>query len=263
MIPPAIHPADPGDVVHLAYQGWTVRHRGRELLRWIDLEIPRSRIVALVGPAGSGKSVLLASANRMLADLPGLEVEGAVHLGGDSLWGRKADDLVLKRRTGTVFRDASVLPGSVHHNVAFPLLLDGWRPGPRLDEAVESALRSISAWDKLRDQLHRPAAALKAGHRQLVNLARAAIGSPELLLLDEPCADLDPRETEIVERALLDLSGSRTVLLSTHNLAQASRLAHRVAFLMDGKLVEYGPTDRMFQRPIRHNTEDYLSGRFG
>jgi len=108
-----------------------------------------------------------------------------------------------------------------------------------------------------------PASSLKAGHRQLVNEARAVVGSPELILLDEPCADLDPRDTEIVERALLDLSGSRTVLLSTHNLAQASRLAHRIAFLLDGKLVEYGPTDRMFQRPIRHNTEDYLSGRFG
>jgi phosphate transport system ATP-binding protein len=97
----------------------------------------------------------------------------------------------------------------------------------------------------------------------LVNLARAVVGSPEILLLDEPCGDLDPVSTEMVEQALVDLSGSRTVVLSTHNLAQASRLPHRVAFFLEGHLEEYGPTDRMFQRPIRRSTEDYLSGRFG
>jgi phosphate transport system ATP-binding protein len=263
MIHPAVHPNDPGDEAHVEFLGWTVRIAGRELLRWIDLSIPRGRIVALVGPAGSGKSVLLASVNRMLADQPGVETFGKVALDGDLVWGRGADDLALKRRTGTVFRDASVLPGSVHRNVAFPLLLDGWKPGPRLDDAVESALRAISAWDRLRDHLHRPAQELRAGLRQLVNLARATVGNPEVLLLDEPCGDLDPRETEIVERALLDLSGSRTVMLATHNLAQASRLPHRVAFLLDGKLEEYGPTDRVFQRPMRSSTEDYLSGRFG
>jgi phosphate transport system ATP-binding protein len=263
MIHPALHPNDPGDVAHVAFRGWTVRSDGRDLLRWIDLEIPRGRIVALVGPAGSGKSVLLSSVNRLLAGRPGVETSGGVFLGQDPLWGRGVDDLSLKRRTGTVFRDAAVLPGSVHRNIAFPLLLDGWTPGPRLDDAVEAVLRSISAWDRLRDHLHRPARGLRAGMRQLVNLARAAVGQPEVLLLDEPCGDLDPRETEIVERALLDLSGSRTVMLATHNLAQASRLPHRVAFLLDGKLEEYGPTDRVFQRPLRGSTEDYLSGRFG
>ena len=263
MIAPAIHPGDPGETAHVRFMGWSVRRRGRELLRWIDLDVPKGRIVALVGPAGSGKSVLLSSVNRMLADLPSVETLGSVHLGGDPLWGRGIDDLALRRRTGTVFRQAAVLPGTVHRNVAFPLLLDGWRPGPRLDEAVEGAIRSVGAWERLRDHLHAPACGLRAGMRQLVNLARAAMGSPEVLLLDEPCADLDPRETEIVERALLDLSGTSTVILSTHNLAQASRLPHRVAFLMDGKLVEYGPTDRVFQRPMRSSTEDYLSGRFG
>jgi phosphate transport system ATP-binding protein len=263
MIHPALHPNDPGDEVHVEFRGWTVRFAGRDLLRWIDLGIPKGRIVALVGPAGSGKSVLLSSVNRLLAGRPGVETSGGVFLDKDPLWGRGVDDLSLKRRTGTVFRDAAVLPGSVHRNIAFPLLLDGWKPGPRLDDAVEAALRSISAWDRLRDHLHRPAQGLRAGMRQLVNLARAAVGQPEVLLLDEPCGDLDPRETEIVERALLDLSGSRTVMLATHNLAQASRLPHRVAFLLDGKLEEYGPTDRVFQRPMRGSTEDYLSGRFG
>jgi phosphate transport system ATP-binding protein len=263
VIHPSIHPGDPGDQVHVDFRGWTVRQGGRELLRWIDLQVPRGRIVALVGPTGSGKSALLSSVNRLLADRPGVETSGAILLGGASLWGKGADDLSLKRKTGTVLRNCAVLPGSVQDNVAFPLLLDGWNPGPRLDDAVESALRSISAWDRLRDQLHRPARELRAGLRQLVNLARAVVGSPEVLLLDEPCGDLDPRETEIVERALLDLSGSRTVMLATHNLAQASRLPHRVAFLMDGRLEEYGPTDRVFQRPMRASTEDYLSGRFG
>lgn len=263
MIVPAIHPPEPGDVPHVEFRGWTVRLQGRELLRWIDLEVPKGRIVALVGPTGSGKSALIASMNRMLALEPDLEWNGQILLAGDPLWGRDVDDLALRRRTGTVFRDGAVLPGSVWDNVSFPLRIDGEKRRGALDQAVEAALRSVSAWEGLRDRLHAPAAALSAGMRQLVNLARATVGSPEILLLDEPCGDLDPVSTEKVEQALVDLSGSHTVILATHNLAQASRLPHRVAFLMDGRLEEYGPTDRVFQRPVRHTTEDYLSGWFG
>lgn len=263
MIVPAIHPPEPGDAAHVEFRGWTVRLQGRELLRWIDLDIPHGRIVALVGPTGSGKSALIASMNRMLALEPGLEHDGQILLAGDPLWGRDVDDLALRRRTGTVFRDGSVLPGSVRDNVGFPLRIDGEKRESVLEQAVEAALRSVSAWDVLRDRLRQPAAALPAGMRQLVNLARATIGSPEILLLDEPCGDLDPVSTERFEQAMVDLSGSHTLVLATHNLAQASRLPHRVAFLLDGKLEEYGPTDRVFQRPMRHTTEDYLSGRFG
>jgi phosphate transport system ATP-binding protein len=263
MIVPAIHPSEPGDVPHVEFRGWTVRLHGRELLRWIDLEIPHGRIVALVGPTGSGKSALIASMNRMLALEPGFEYSGQILLDGDRLWGRDVDDLTLRRRTGTVFRDGSVLPGTVWDNVSFPLRIDGEGNHNVLDQAVESALRSVSAWDALRNGLHKSAASLSAGMRQLVNLARATVGSPEILLLDEPCGDLDPVSTERFEQAMVDLSGSHTLILATHNLAQASRLPHRVAFLLDGKLEEYGPTDRVFQRPMRHTTEDYLSGRFG
>ncbi|MEN9308476.1 MAG: phosphate transporter ATP-binding protein [Fibrobacterota bacterium] len=263
MIVPAIHPSDPGDRPHVEFRGWTVKLRGREQLRWVDFDIPKGRIVALVGPTGSGKSALISSINRMLALEPDFEHSGQVLLAGDPVWGREVDDLLVRRRTGTVFRDGTTLPGTVWENVAFPLRLDGERRSGVLDAAVESALRSVSAWEMLRDRLHKSAASLPAGPRQLVNLARAVVGSPEILLLDEPCGDLDPVSTEMVEQALVDLSGSRTVVLSTHNLAQASRLPHRVAFFLEGHLEEYGPTDRMFQRPIRRSTEDYLSGRFG
>lgn len=263
MIVPAVHPSDPGDLSHVVFQGWTVRLRGREILRWVDLDIPKGRIVALVGPTGSGKSALIASMNRMLALEPDFEHDGQILLGGERIWGGEVDDLAMRRRTGTVFRDGTALPGTVWENVSFPLRLDGERRTVVLDQAVESALRSVSAWERLRDKLHKPAASLSAGARQLVNLARASVGSPELLLLDEPCGDLDPLSTELVEQALVDLSGSHTVVLSTHNLAQASRLPHRVAFFLEGRLEEYGPTDRVFQRPMRSSTEDYLSGRFG
>lgn len=263
MIVPAIHPPEPGDIPHVEFRGWTVVLRGRELLRWIDLDIPKGRIVALVGPTGSGKSALIASMNRMLALEPDFDYSGQILLAGDRLWGRQVDDLALRRRTGTVFRDAATLPGTIWDNVSFPLRIDGEKRQSVLDQAVEAALRSVSVWDALRDRLHKPAAALSAGMRQLVNLARASMGAPEILLLDEPCGDLDPISTERVEQALVDLSGSHTLVLATHNLAQASRLPHRVAFLLDGHLEEYGPTDRIFQRPIRHTTEDYLSGRFG
>ncbi|HNY32364.1 MAG TPA: ATP-binding cassette domain-containing protein [Fibrobacteria bacterium] len=263
MIGPALHPADPGDQTHLEFLGWTVQIEDREMLRWVDLEVPRGRIVALVGPTGSGKSILLSSVNRLLADLPGARWEGAVKLGGTPLWGRGVDDLALKRRTSSLFRHGAVLPGTVFHNIAFPLKLDGIKDPRILAEAVERALRAASGWEALRKQLEREAGPLPIGLRQIVNLARALVGSPEILLLDEPCGDLDPRETEMFERAILEIPGRTTVLLATHNLAQASRLPHRVAFFMDGQLVEYGPTDRVFQRPLRTRTEDYLSGRFG
>jgi phosphate transport system ATP-binding protein len=263
MIVPAIHPSEPGDSTHVQFVGWTVKLHGREQLRWVDLDIPKGRIVALVGPTGSGKSALISSINRMLALEPDFEHSGQVLLGGDGIWSRDVDDLAMRRRTGTVFRDETPLPGTVWENVAFPLRLDGETRVGVLDQAVEAALRSVSAWEKLRDRIHKSASALPAGLRQLVNLARAVVGSPEILLLDEPCGDLDPVSTEMVEQALVELSGSRTVVLSTHNLAQASRLPHRVAFFLEGHLEEYGPTDRIFQRPIRRSTEDYLSGRFG
>lgn len=263
MIVPAIHPPDPGDRTHLLFQGWTVRQAGRELLRWVDLAVPRGRIVALVGPTGGGKSVLLESVNRLLSDQPGVEWQGMVFLDGEPLWGRSVDDLALRRRTGSLFRHAAVLPGTVFQNVAFPWRLDGIRRRRDLEGAVESALRDASAWTILGPRLDQEAASLPAGQRQLLNLARALAGRPEILLLDEPCADLDPGETDRFERALAELPGPTTVLLATHNLAQASRLPHRVAFFLDGQLQEYGPTDRVFQRPLGPRTEDYLSGRFG
>ncbi|MBK9575947.1 MAG: ATP-binding cassette domain-containing protein [Fibrobacterota bacterium] len=263
MIGPALHPSESGDRTHLEFQGWTVHVADREMLRWVDLSIPRGRIVALVGPTGSGKSVLLSSVNRLLADIPQLRWQGSVELDGTQLWGRAVDDLAVKRRTSTLFRHGAVLPGTVFQNIAFPLRLDGIRDPSRLSDAVEKALRAVSGWERLRGQLDQEAARLTIGLRQIVNLARAMVGSPEILLLDEPCGDLDPRETDLFERSILDLPGETTVLLATHNLAQASRLPHRVAFFMDGQLHEFGPTDRVFQRPIRAETEDYLSGRFG
>jgi phosphate transport system ATP-binding protein len=258
-----VHPWEPGDRSHLEFQGWTVLVAEREMLRWVDLSIPRGRIVALVGPTGSGKSLLLSSVNRLLADTPQARWHGSVVLDGVQLWGKGVDDLAVKRRTSTLFRHGAVLAGTVFQNIAFPFRLDGIRDASRISDAVERALRAVSGWDRLRDQLDQDASRLSIGSRQIVNLARAMVGSPEILLLDEPCGDLDPRETELFERAILDLPGETTVLLATHNLAQASRLPHRVAFFLDGQLHEYGSTDRIFQRPIRPETEDYLSGRFG
>lgn len=263
MIGPALHPAEPGDQTHLEFRGWTVHVADREMLRWVDVSVPRGRIVALVGPTGSGKSVLLSSVNRLLADTPQLRWSGSVSLGGTPLWGKGVDDLAVKRRTATLFRHAAVLPGSVFSNIAFPLRLDGIRDPALLADSVERALRVVGAWERFRNRLDHEAARLSIGSRQIVNLARAMVGAPEILLLDEPCGDLDPRETELFERAILDLPGGMTVVMATHNLAQASRLPHRVAFFLDGQLHEYGPTDRVFQRPIRAKTEDYLSGRFG
>jgi phosphate transport system ATP-binding protein len=262
MIIPALHPTDPHDVPHIRFHGWDVTIGHQHVLRELDFEVPRGRIVGLVGPTGAGKSTLLQSVNRLLADQPSVSIKGELLLDGDPIWGRFSDDLAIRRRTGSVFRNPDVLPGSILSNVIFPLKLDGITSRKVLEESAEKALRRALVWDELRDQLSQPARDLPRGLRASINLARALIGEPEVLLLDEPCALLDPMSTHRFEDALLDLSGRCTILISTHNLAQASRITQRLAFFLDGRLEEFGPTDQLFQKPLRTSTEDYLSGRY-
>jgi len=257
----ALHPAVAGDHDHLVFRGWHVWTGSKEILCGVDLALPRGRITALVGPSGAGKSCLLSSVNRLLARDPSVRTRGEAFLGGRALWGDAPDDLSLRRRSGTVFRDPQVLPGSVRENVLAPLALDGIRQSGRLEDALERALREALLWDALRDRTMRPAASFPPGIRARINLARALAGHPEILLLDEPCAFLDPASTELFEQAILGLAGRCTVVIATHNLAQASRVSQRLAFLWEGRIEEYGPTHRVFQRPIRAITEDYLSGR--
>jgi len=259
--PTALHPPLAGDHDHLVFRSWKVWLDSREILGGLDLSLPRGRIVAVVGPSGAGKTCLLSSVNRLLARDPRTRVAGEALLGGVPLWGSGIDDLALRRRSGTVFREPDVLPGSVRENILLPLHLDGIRLGARTEDALEQALREALLWDTLRDRLGQPAASLPPGTRARVNLARALIGRPEILLLDEPCALLDPASTELFEQAVLGLAGRCTVVIATHNLAQASRVSQRLAFLWEGRIEEYGPTHRVFQRPIRTTTEDYLSGR--
>ncbi len=258
---PALHPPPAGDHDHLVFRSWKVWVEAREILGGLDLALPRGRIVGIVGPSGAGKTCLLSSVNRLMARDPRVRVSGEALLGGIPLWGEKADDLSLRRRSGTVFRDPEVLPGSVRDNICLPLVLDGIRPGARLDDSLEQALREALLWDQLRDSLARPASSFAPGVRARINLARALVGRPEILLLDEPCALLDPASTELLEQAVLGLAGRCTVLIATHNLAQASRVSQRLALLWEGRIEEYGPTHRVFQRPMRRTTEDYLSGR--
>jgi phosphate transport system ATP-binding protein len=257
----AMHPRIPDDHDHLVFRGWTVRRGSRELLSGIDLAVPRGRIVALVGPSGAGKSCLLSSVNRLLARDREVVVSGDAILGGRPLWGVGVDDLSMRRRSGTVFREPDALPGTVRDNVLLPFDLDGIRHGSRREDALEQALREALLWDELRDRTMSPAASFPAGIRARIQLARALAGKPEILLLDEPCAFLDPAATELFEQAILGLAGRCTVVVATHNLAQASRVSQRLAFLWEGRIEEYGPTHRVFQRPIRAITEDYLSGR--
>lgn len=258
---PALHPSVGGDTPHLRFQDWRVTISGRAVLSGIDLQLPRGRITAVVGPSGAGKSCLLASVNRLLARDSHARVSGDVLLGEHSLWRPPLDDLSLRRRSGTVFREPEVLPGSVRENILLPLRLDGLQDSRRLEDALEQALRTTHLWDELRKQVGRRASSFPPGIRARINLARALIGRPEVLLLDEPCALLDPVSTEHFEQVILGLAGRCTVVIATHNLAQASRVSQRLAFLWEGRIEEYGPTHRLFQRPIRPTTEDYLSGR--
>lgn len=257
----ALHPSVSGDVDHLVFRDWRVWNAEREILCGLDLALPRGRIVGIVGPSGAGKSCMLKSVNRLLAREAGVRTAGEALLGDVPLWGAGVDDLSIRRRSGTVFREPDALPESVRDNILLPLRLDGIRRNAVLEEALEQALRETLLWKTLRDHVLEPAVRFPPGVRARINLARALVGKPEILLLDEPCALLDPASTELFEQIVLGLAGRCTVLFVTHNLAQASRVSQRLAFLWEGRIEEYGPTHRVFQRPMRKTTEDYLSGR--
>lgn len=257
----AFHPPIANDSDHLVFRDWRVWSAEREILCGLDIAFPKGRIVGIVGPSGAGKSCVLKSVNRLLAIETRVRTSGEARLGDALLWGAHVDDLSIRRRSGSVFREPDVLPGSVRDNILFPMHLDGIRQHAVLEEALERAMRETLLWDTLRDRVLRPASEFTPGVRARINLARALVGRPEILLLDEPCAFLDPASTELFEQVVLGLAGRCTVLFVTHNLAQASRVSQRLALLWEGRIEEYGPTHRLFQRPIRRITEDYLSGR--
>lgn len=235
----------------------------KRVLHGIDMDIPEQEIVALIGPSGCGKSTLLRSINRMHELSSTGIVEGDILLDGQSIFQKGQPVESLRRRIGMVFQKPNPFPKSIFDNVAFGLRINGMVS--RKDEAkvVERALRDASLWEEVHDQLHHSALDLSGGQQQRLCIARAIAVEPEVLLMDEPCSALDPISTQAIEDLMLRLKEKYTIVIVTHNMQQAQRVADKTAFMYLGDLIEYRPTLEIFNAPRHELTQKYVGGQFG
>jgi len=232
-------------------------------LHGVTMGVPRGRVTALIGPSGCGKSTLLRSVNRMNDLVDGVRVEGQILLGADPVYSPEVDVIELRKRLGMVFQKPNPFPMSIFENVVYPLRIDGERRRGVLEEACERALKAAALWDEVKDRLKDSALGLSGGQQQRLCIARAVVADPEVLLLDEPCSALDPVATLKIEQLITEIAERYTVLIVTHNMQQAARVSQYTAFMYLGRMVEFGPTEAIFQTPKLLETEQYVTGRFG
>ena len=241
----------------------TIAYGDKVAVNDVSLPVFGGEVLALIGPSGCGKTTLLRSLNRLVELTPGAARGGKIALDGDDVDGIEVTS--LRRRISMVFQQPNPFPMSIFDNVAYALREQGSRRVKRatLEAPVQEALTRAGLWDEVKDDLDRPALRMSGGQQQRLCIARALAAKPEVLLLDEPCSALDPRSTAIIEELILDLREELAVVIVTHNLQQAYRIADRVAFMFLGELVEYGPAEDVFERPRHTRTADYVGGAFG
>ena len=234
-------------------------------LKSLSLPVYKNRVTALIGPSGCGKSTLLRCFNRIHDLYPGNRYDGRITLHPDQIdiLDRKIDPMDVRMRIGMVFQKPSPFPTTVFENVAYGLRLRGVRVKAVLAEKVEYALRSAALWDEAKDRLNHDASNLSGGQQQRLCIARALATDPELLLFDEPTSALDPIATASIEELVDELKTRVSILIVTHNMQQAARCSDFTAFMYLGELVEFGSTERIFFKPSKKQTEDYITGRFG
>jgi len=234
-----------------------------EALKDISMDFPRYEVTALIGPSGCGKSTLLRCLNRMNDLIDDVRTTGRIEFDGQDINDKAIDVIELRRRVGMVFQKPTPFPKSIYENVAYGLRIAGVRHKGVLDDVVEKSLRRAALWDEVKDRLNESALGLSGGQHQRLCIARAIAVNPEIILMDEPCSALDPRSTTRIEDLIGELRGEYTIIIVTHNMQQAARVSDWAAFLYEGVLIEFGPTEKLFTKPNRKETEDYITGRFG
>jgi phosphate transport system ATP-binding protein len=229
----------------------------------INMEVEANKVTALIGPSGCGKSTFLRLLNRMNDLIPGTRVEGEVLFDGVNLYAPQVDPVDVRRRVGMVFQKPNPFPKSIYNNVAYGPRLHGKLSREKLDQVVEESIKAGALWDEVKDILHQSALGLSGGQQQRLCIARAVAMQPEILLMDEPTSALDPIATARIEELIKELKKNYTVIIVTHNMQQAARVSDETAFFYMGRLVEMGPTEEIFTRPKKEQTEQYITGRFG
>ena len=241
----------------------SVYYGPNKALHEVSLDFVPGRVSALIGPSGCGKSTFLRCLNRMNDLVPGARVEGEIVLDGEDVNRPGTDVVSLRRRVGMVFQKPNPFPKSIYENVAYGLRVNGVKDREYIDARVEESLKLAALWAEVKDRLDQSGLSLSGGQQQRLCIARAMAVEPEVLLMDEPASALDPIATQKIEELIHELKSQFTIVIVTHSMQQAARVSDRTAFFYMGKLIEVGPTDKLFTRPENKQTEDYITGRFG
>jgi len=229
----------------------------------ITMQVEKKRVTALIGPSGCGKSTLIRVFNRMNDIIEGCRIEGKVFYKGKNIYEPDADVIEIRKRIGMIFQKPNPFPMSVYDNVAYGPAVHGVRGRQELDEIVERSLRLAALWNEVEDRLDQSAIGLSGGQQQRLCIARALAVEPEVILMDEPTSALDPIATGKIEDLMNDLKKKYTVMIVTHNMQQAARISDYTGFMYLGKLIEFGETVQIFEKPRQELTEKYITGRFG
>lgn len=231
-------------------------------LKDINIAIPQNEITALIGPSGCGKSTFLKTLNRMNDLVESCRIEGKITLDGVDIK-KDIDVTILRKRVGMVFQKPNPFPMSIYDNIAYGPRIHGIKSRIKLDEIVENSLKKAAIWDECKDRLKKSALSMSGGQQQRLCIARALAVDPEILLMDEPTSALDPISTSKIEDLAMELKEKYTIIIVTHNMQQAARIADKTAFFLMGEIIEYDDTEKMFSSPKDKRTEDYITGRFG
>ena len=231
-------------------------------LKDINIELPERQITALIGPSGCGKSTFLKSLNRMNDLVEGCRIEGEITLDGVDIY-KDMDVNILRKKIGMVFQKPNPFPMSIYDNIAYGPRIHGIKSKVQLDEIIERSLRQAAIWDECKDRLKKSALGMSGGQQQRLCIARALAVEPDILLMDEPTSALDPISTSKIEDLAVELKEKYTIVMVTHNMQQAARIADKTAFFLLGEVIEFDETEKMFSTPTDKRTEDYITGRFG
>ncbi|UCD39208.1 MAG: phosphate ABC transporter ATP-binding protein [Fidelibacterota bacterium] len=245
---------------HIRVRNLSVSYGTEQALKDVTVDLPEKKITAIIGPSGCGKTTLLKSFNRLIDAVDGIKVQGEVYLNGDNIYGPGIDVTHLRQKMGLLSQRPYPLPMSIYDNVAYGPRIHGIRKRRRLKEIVEHYLRESSLWDEVKDRLHTPASSLSVGQQQRLCLARGLAVEPEIILGDEPTSALDPTASQRIEEKFLQLKAKYTIVVVTHILRQAIRLADYVVFMYLGQLIEHGPARKVFENPQEELTRGYIKG---
>jgi len=249
--------------IKISVEKFSFYYESTHALKNINIKVKQNTVTGIIGPSGCGKSTFLRCFNRMNDTIPGIRYEGAIYIDGNNIFDKDLDVVDLRRNVGMVFQKSNPFPKSIFENVAYGLKINGIKDKSFITAKVEKSLHNAALWEEVKDRLSQSAFSLSGGQQQRLCIARALAVEPEILLLDEPASALDPIATAKVEELIHELKKKYTIIIVTHNMQQAARISDYTAFFMLGELIEYDITNKIFTKPSKKITEDYITGRFG